>query len=39
MTKLTFENSGIARLNRQTGNVGNDFRACLEDDEKDANGA
>lgn len=39
MEKLTLENGSIARLDGQTGNVGNDFRACLEDDKKDTNGA
>lgn len=37
--KLTLENGGIAGLDCQTGNVGNDFWACLKDDEKDANWA
>lgn len=35
----TFENGCVARLDGQTGNVGNDFRASLKDDEKNANGA
>lgn len=37
--KRTLENSRVARLDGQTGNVGNDFGTSLEDDEQDANGA
>ena len=36
---LTLEDGGVARLDGERGNVGNDLGAGLEDDEQDADGA
>lgn len=36
---ITLENGSVTGLDSKTGNVGNDFRSGLEDDEEHANGA